>query len=131
MSSSFLRHYDETKTLSYAILLISPTWSDGIQTLTFISISFEVFAKDTVYRCLTVEFRDLKREYPNWWGNPTLKVEDPIFGERKLFLRKEGVWERLCTQREDVITDDTFKCFKPLIPNNTNYLGIFNKYYFD
>ena len=31
MSSSFLRHYDETKTLSYAIPLISPTWSDGIQ----------------------------------------------------------------------------------------------------
>ncbi|MDG1726608.1 MAG: hypothetical protein P8H57_05595 [Emcibacteraceae bacterium] len=30
MSSSFLRHYDETKTLSYAIPLISPTWSDGI-----------------------------------------------------------------------------------------------------
>jgi signal transduction histidine kinase len=31
VSSSFLRHYDETKTLSYAIPLISPTWSDGIQ----------------------------------------------------------------------------------------------------
>ncbi len=30
MSSSFLRHYDETKTLSWAIHLISPTWSDGI-----------------------------------------------------------------------------------------------------
>lgn len=33
MSSSFLRHYDETKTLSYAISLISPTWSDGIHPL--------------------------------------------------------------------------------------------------
>jgi len=31
VSSSFIRHYDETKTLSYAIPLISPTWSDGIQ----------------------------------------------------------------------------------------------------
>ncbi len=51
------------------------------------SISFEVFAKDTVYNCDNDNFRDYASQR---WMKQTLKVEDPLFGERKLFIRKEG-----------------------------------------
>ena|GEM_PF-936517 len=46
MSSSFIRHYDETKTLSYAIPLISPTWSDGIQFGLYMIQDSELFIAD-------------------------------------------------------------------------------------
>ena len=78
------------------------------------SISFEVFAKDTVYRCL-IKRGDLIAD------RVTLKVEDPFFDERKLFIRKEGGWEQLCTNYGDVITDDSFKCFRPESPENTSF----------
>ena len=89
------------------------------------SISFEVFAKDTVYNCDNDNFRDYASQR---WMKQTLKVEDPLFGERKLFIRKEGVWKQLCTQEEDVITDDSFKCFEPTSPENTSYPKLNNAY---
>ena len=78
------------------------------------SISFEVFGKDRTYNC----------EYGKgkfYFTLVTLKVDDPFFGERKLFIRKEGAWEQLCTEYGDVITDDSFKCYRPESPEDTSY----------
>ncbi len=78
------------------------------------SISFEVFAKETTYNC------ERNKDSPIF-EYKTLKVDDPFFGERKLFIRKEGGWEQLCTEYGDVITDDSFKCFRPESPEDTSY----------
>ena len=74
------------------------------------SISFEVFGKDKVYNC---EYKVSYLTGDQILDIVTLKVEDPFFGERKLFIRKEGFWKRLCVSEIDQITDDSFKCFNP------------------
>ena len=96
-------------------------------TLTFMSISFEVFGKDTVYNC------DYNQYWENEeiWNKQTLKVEDPFFGERKLFIRIKGSWEQLCTGYRDVITDDSFKCLRPQFLENSGYPRLWNNKYYD
>ena len=86
------------------------------------SISFEVFGKDTVYNC---EYKVSYLTGDQILDIVTLKVEDPFFGERKLFIRKEGLWKRLCGKEIDRITDDSFKCFNPYKPKSTQSDNIY------
>ena len=65
--------------------------------LTMIFISFKSFAKETVYDCMLA----------NW----KMKVEDPLFGKRKLFSRVDGGWNQICKEKTTIISDDGFKCF--------------------
>ena len=68
-----------------------------LTTLTMIFISFGAFAKETLYSCVNDEWQ--------------FKVEDPIFGIRKLFYRRDGIWERTCSSEEvDTVNDTSFKC---------------------
>ena len=68
-----------------------------ITTLTLIFLSFEAFAKETIYNCTRASWK--------------MKVEDPLFGKRKLFTRVDGGWNQICEEKTTVISDDGFKCF--------------------
>jgi len=68
-----------------------------ITTLTLIFLSFEVFAKETIYNCTLA----------NW----KMKVETSLFSKKKIYIRDEGLWNQLCTRKNDIISKDSFKCF--------------------
>ena len=63
-----------------------------ITTLTMIFISFGAVSKTIKYVC----------------AHDYVKTETPLFGERKLYLREDGKWVRICKSGE--ISNDSFKC---------------------
>ncbi len=59
--------------------------------------SFSVFAKDNLYDCKKL----------GW----TLKVENPLFGDKKLFSRVKGSWKEICASKDTLqISEDSFRC---------------------
>jgi len=73
------------------------------------SISFEVFGKENrIYECKQSWFtKDYYLKKINYFP---LKVEDPLFGKRKIFQRIDGIWEQICTGPGSIISDDSFTC---------------------
>ena len=65
-----------------------------ITTLTMIFISFGANAKNYKWQCQDILF----------------KVEDPVFGKKKLYARREGKWRELCINKGSQITNDSFNC---------------------
>ena len=63
-------------------------------TLTMISISAGAFGKDYQWEC----------------ANMIFKVENPLFGKREIYYRKDGNWINLCNSKESRITNDSFNC---------------------
>lgn len=63
-----------------------------IITLTIISINFGANAKEVIYNCEGMYF----------------KVENPLIGKRKLYMRKEGEWILGCLDGK--VFPDSFRC---------------------
>ena len=59
--------------------------------------SSSALAKDTLYDCIKLGWK--------------LKVENPFFGDKKLFSRVEGSWEEICAGKDTLqISEDSFRC---------------------
>ena len=66
--------------------------------LTFALFSFVANAKNDYYKCYGLDL--------------LLKVEGKSsVTKRKLFMRSEGKWTRMCKRKSDEIRKDSFKCY--------------------
>ena len=57
-----------------------------------------------------ISFGAVAKEYKYKCSNLLFKVEDPLFGKRKLYVRNEGKWEKHCTKTGSQINNDSFNC---------------------